>query len=50
VALNYNPPESGLSISPEPIGRIADFAIMTITMVYARRLRRLANAIRRAVA
>ena len=52
VALNYNPPESEVvDSSPAPVGRIADFAIYDDYHNFMRgRLRRLANAIRRAVA
>jgi epoxyqueuosine reductase len=52
VALNYNPPESeGVDSFPVPVGRIADFALYDDYHGFMRgRLRRLANAIRRAVA
>jgi epoxyqueuosine reductase len=52
VALNYNPPESEVvDSSPVPLGRIADFALYDDYHGFMRgRLRRLANAIRRAVA
>jgi epoxyqueuosine reductase len=52
VALNYNPPEfEVVESSSLPIGRIADFAIYDDYHGFMRgRLRRLANAIRRAVA
>jgi len=52
VVLNYNPPKSGVvDSSPVPVGRIADFAIYEDYHDFMRgRLRRLANAIRRAVA
>lgn len=52
VALNYNPSESEVvDSSVAPLGRIADFALYDDYHVFMRgRLRRLANAIRRAVA